>query len=360
MVGPINNSGAGGRFEEMKVWANSIESSNIEVVVHSMFNSRFKIGKGRIIESIDIRFGNLLNILPFLKPLFIRIWSSQLFKSKRDNFYCSKSWNSFASSFDRIILFINDTSRERLIFESELAIPIALRFTGILHNRSKIELDGNRLINFPRFYIFHDKALLKGHKPGLKTIFIDQTIIKENSFLSLPISDNIKIFGMVGLFMTVKQISQVIKIFKYFPEFELFLYGKGELKEEYENLIKELKISNVKLKGYFPAEEIEKVYAGFDCLIINSSDETGPMTGVEAMAAGKLILSKPVGSMESRLSNPELIFNTELELIESLKQISLWTTDKVLSEKQILRNRYLENYSNKSIKFQILSCLDLN
>lgn len=359
LVGPINNTGAGGRFEEMKVWTNSLESPNLEVWVHSMFNSRFTVGNGKMIESVEIEFGFLRNIIPFFKPLISRIWASKFFKARRENFYLSESWVSFASSFDRIILFINDSSKERLIFESNLTASISIRYTGVLHNLYKIELDNKRFFNSSRSYIFHDKALLKGYKPALKTYFIDQTVIKEKKLLSLPIKTSVRVFGMVGLFMTVKQINHVIKVFKFFPEFELLLYGEGELKSEYENLIKELKISNVKLQGYFAAEEIENVYSEFDCLIINSSDETGPMTGVEAMAAGKLILSRPVGAMETRLNNSELVFNTESELIDLLKKINAWTSERVKSEKVALRNRYLDKYSNVSIRNQILSCLEI-
>lgn len=359
LVGPINNTGAGGRIEEMKVWENSLDIPNVEVWVHSMFNTQFAIGNGRMIESEEIKFRFLRIIFPFLRPLFSKIWASKFFKLNRDNFYESKSWLTFASSFDKIILFINDTSKERLIFESNLTNSISIRFTGILHNFDKIQLDKERFSNLSRSYIFHDKALLKGYIPGLKTYFIDQTVLKESSLISLPITGDVRVFGMVGLFMAVKQISQVISIFKHFPELELHLYGEGELKPEYERLIRELKTENVKFKGYFDSEEIDKIYSDFDCLIINSSEETGPMTGVEAMAAGKLILSRPVGAMETRLSNSELIFNTESDLINLLSKIICWNSEKVYLEKGVLRSRYLEKYSNESIKYQIFSCLEI-
>jgi glycosyltransferase involved in cell wall biosynthesis len=360
LVGPINNSGSGGRIEEMKVWANSLESENIDISVYSMFNSKFKVGNAKMIESANIEFGFIYKFFPTLFPLIIRIWSSKFFKLKRKNFYFSKSWLSFASSFDRIVLFINDTSEERLIFESELTIPVAIRFTGILHNLNRLENDSKKLFQSSRYYIFHDKSLLKGYNPGLETKFIDQTVLNENSLVNLPITPNLKKFGMVGLFMAVKQISSVILIFKSFPELDLFLYGEGELKSEYDNLISEHKISNVFFKGYFSPDTINQVYSEFDCLIINSSNETGPMIGVEAMAAGKLVLSRPVGAMESRLTNPELIFHSEQELIETLQKIQSWNENKVIIEKTSLREQYLNQYSNESLKLQILNCLEVN
>ena len=359
LVGPINNSGSGGRIEEMKVWANSIESEGFDVSAYSMFNSKFKVGNAKMIESANIEFGFINKFFPFMIPLFIRIWSSKFFKRKRKNFYNSKSWFSFASSFDRIVLFINDTSDERLIFESELSIPVALRFTGILHNLKRIENDSKRLFQSSRYYIFHDKSLLRGYVPGIESKFMDQTVLNEDSLVNLPITSNLKKFGMVGLFMAVKQISSVILIFKSFPEFDLFLYGDGELKTEYENLISEHKISNVFFKGYFSPDNIDQVYSEFDCLIINSLNETGPMTGVEAMAAGKLILSRPVGAMESRLTNPDLIFNSDQELMDVFKEVQSWSVNRVLAEKTNLRERYLDRYSNESIKHQILTCLEL-
>tara|TARA_R110002072_G_scaffold30097_2_gene94354 strand:+ start:82806 stop:83903 length:1098 start_codon:yes stop_codon:yes gene_type:complete len=351
LVGPLNAAGVGGRLEEMKVWANALKRAGCEVSVFSMFNANSYFGTSSVYESIDI-LTSISSSSP-VRKLALRIWGSKPFKKQRDNFYLSKKWESFSNTFDHIILFITDSSRERLIFESPSDTSVLLRFTGTIFDFTNLKRDAG-LSSLPfRKYVFHDPALLFGYSPVIPTHFVDQTAIEEEKLLQIPITSSVITFAMIGLFMEVKQVEEVILKFSQFPELRLLIFGKGELESDYKKLIAEHKLCNVEIRGFYPSSQMHQMYAQFDALIINSTEETGPMTGVEAMAAGKIILSKRIGAMAGRLADERLLVDTTntLEIaIESLVNTEKETISEIRTK---LRNRYIESYSNESISHKI-------
>jgi glycosyltransferase involved in cell wall biosynthesis len=77
------------------------------------------------------------------------------------------------------------------------------------------------------------------------------------------------------------------------------------------------------------------------------------MTGVEAMAAGKIILSKRIGAMAGRLRDEQLIIDDNHPLENVIKSLLISENEMIAEIKTRLRNRYLENYSNESISNKI-------
>ncbi|WP_425639518.1 glycosyltransferase family 4 protein [Algoriphagus yeomjeoni] len=353
LVGPLNKDAVGGRLEEMKVWARSLEDHGAHVEVFTRFNSGPFFGNIPVWESAHLVFGKRLFRNSFIKKTLLRIWGSSILKTKRDAIFTTNVWSRFVSDFDCVILFITDTSLERSIFELPLNVPVFIRYTGLLRSFESLLRDGAKLDGFNRAYIFHDKNLLKEFKPSLPFHFIDQTAIQEKKLLSIPIRPQCKIFAMIGLFMEVKQVEQVIETFIEFPDLKLLLFGKGELESSYSQLIETNKLDNVELRGFFPADEMDKMFQEFDALIINSSEETGPMTGVEAMAAGKLIISSSVGAMPGRLDNTKFITGKSNTLSSVLTEIGELSTEDISAEKHRLRKKYLKNCSNEAISRKI-------
>ncbi|WP_339704681.1 glycosyltransferase family 4 protein [Algoriphagus aquimarinus] len=351
LVGPLNAAGVGGRLEEMKVWANALILADCEVSVFSMFNANSYFGSIPVYESLDI-------LTPFspkslLGKLALRIWGSKPFKRHRDNFYLSRKWESFSTRFDHIILFITDSSRERLIFESSSQTSVLIRFTGTIFDFTNLKRDAG-LISLPyRKYVFHDPALLFGYSPAIPTHFVDQTVIEEEKLLQIPITSSLATFAMIGLFMEVKQVEEVILKFAQFPDLKLLIFGKGELESVYEKLIAQNKLSNVEIRGFYPSSQMEQMYSQFDALIINSTEETGPMTGVEAMAAGKIILSKRIGAMAGRLADEQLLVDANNSLENAIESLVKAEKDTIIEIRTRLRNRYIESYSNESISNKI-------
>lgn len=351
LVGPLNSAGVGGRLEEMKVWVRALRLADCEVSVFSMFNANSYFGPVPVYESIDL-------ITPFSLPAAIRktvlrIWASKPFKKQRDNFYLSKSWNSFSGKFDHIVLFITDSSKERLIFESPSKATIAIRFTGTLGDFTNLKTDQTLQFTAYRKYVFHAPELLFGFKSSIPTFFVDQTALAEKELLDLPITSSISTFAMIGLFMEVKQVEEVILKFARFPELRLLIFGKGELEEAYHNLIIQNNLGNVEIRGFYPASTMSQMYGEFDGLIINSTEETGPMTGVEAMAAGKIILSRKIGAMEGRLMDEELLIDGHHALETAIQSLVTANAEVITEKRKRLRNRYMESYSNEVISGKI-------
>ncbi len=352
LVGPLNAAGVGGRLEEMKVWANALRLADCEVSVFSMFNANSYFGSIPVYESLDI-------LTPFspkslLGKLALRIWGSKPFKKHRDNFYLSRKWESFSTRFDHIILFITDSSRERLIFESSYHPSVVIRFTGTIFDFTNIKRDEFLSFKFNRKYVFHDPALLFGYSPAIPTAFVDQTAIEEEKLLQIPITSSLATFAMIGLFMEVKQVEEVILKFAQFPKHKLLIFGKGELESVYRKLIVENKLTNVEIRGFYPSSQMAEMYTEFDVLIINSSEETGPMTGVEAMAAGKIILSKRVGAMAGRLADDQLLIDENHSLEKAIESLLNTNKEKIKDLRTRLRTRYVESYSNNSISQKIV------
>jgi glycosyltransferase involved in cell wall biosynthesis len=358
LVGPINSQGIGGRFEEMKVWASCLHDSGHEVSVFSMFNSGFAMGSAEMNESVTLMWPNLWHKFTFLRAILIRVWGSRWFKNARDNFYTSKVWLDFASIFDHIILFITHQSKELVIFESGISRPVSVRFTGTIHDFTGLNNHGFISQIRVRKYVFHSSSLSQNLNNSIPKIFIDQATLSEKKLINIQIDGNAKIFGMIGLFMEVKQMGQVIEIFQEFPHFKLVLFGTGALQSQFEELIRKKNLKNVKIAGFFPPTRIDEMYASFDCLIINSDEETGPMTGIEAMASGKLIFSRPIGAMPDRLEGMNLIYRDRHELMMKLQNISKLTDHEIFNSRMSLRSRFFERYSLTKLKSSIESLVD--
>lgn len=355
LVGPLNKEGVGGRLEEMKLWANLLNGPNNHLEVFTPNFSGNYFDKIPCREAFDLKFPAFVSNNKGVKNILLRIWYSKFFKSKRDQFYLSTLWRKFAEEFDEIFLFITDESKERIIFESDIISKVYLRYTGTISDFSKIMNDSSKIKNTDlRSYIFHSPSLLQGNQTKLNSIFIDQTSILEDKLLKIPISGKVQTFGMVGLFMEVKQVEGVIKVFEKFPSLQLLLFGQGELKQRYLELIHDLKLQNVQILDFVPPDEIDQIYQKIDVLIINSAHETGPMTGVEGMASGKLILSRPIGAMPTRLSTfPDLIYRSEVDLEKKIESVSTLPTATVENLKTMIREKYKSGYALSVVKAQL-------
>lgn len=135
LVGPINDQGIGGRFEEMRVWVRFLEEEQFNVSVFSMFNSRFGLENAKMVESVHLVFPNFWSWFPGLRNLILRVWSSRFFfETSGIIFMLQKKWLVFARSFNHIILFITHQSREIKIFDSSLPVAVSIRFTGTVHD----------------------------------------------------------------------------------------------------------------------------------------------------------------------------------------------------------------------------------
>ncbi len=116
------------------------------------------------------------------------------------------------------------------------------------------------------------------------------------------------IFGTVARLDEGKGIDTILHAFarvrRERPGVRLRVGGRGGSEGTLRKLAAELELdSDAEFIGYLEGAEKTAFYASLDAFVLASSDEGGPITGVEAMAAGLAILSTPVGAMPERLKD---------------------------------------------------------
>ena len=101
---------------------------------------------------------------------------------------------------------------------------------------------------------------------------------------------------------------------------------------------------------------MRKIYENIECAIIPAYTEAGPLVGIDAMAAGKVILSTKVGAMPDRLAGTKNDFWFSPEERESFKcqfeRIKGLATSEVFEIGEKNRNTYIERYSKEVVSDQ--------
>lgn len=222
------------------------------------------------------------------------------------------------------------------------------------------KLDKNTLSYFHHATIFvhHSKtnANRLNEQKSLPYEIIDQCAPDEEKLLDLKIDHKryVPIFGYIGRIANGKGILKIIDFFKSLDkDYKLIVAGDGPLLKKLINNIRNEK--RIRYVGIIDPINISEFYKKIDILIIPSLAETGPLIGIEAMAAGKLILSTDVGAMSERLIYLETFFfdinsfdsfESQMNIIYSLNE----SAKNKIAEKY--RERYKEKYCRKLIKKQ--------
>ncbi|TBV25502.1 hypothetical protein DMZ43_11185 [Meridianimaribacter sp. CL38] len=176
---------------------------------------------------------------------------------------------------------------------------------------------------------------------------IDQFANNENHLLNLPItvSEEGVSFGVLGRFSEEKGI---LKLANYLSDsaVELYIAGDGPQKQALVELANEA--ATFHFLGQLEASELDDFYAKIDVLIIPSLEEAGPLVGLEAMAAGKVIFSTKVGAMEERLTSVSSPFWFSIDNLKTLdlcmSQLKAMQHESVIELRHQLRRIYVEHY----------------
>lgn len=210
-------------------------------------------------------------------------------------------------------------------------------------------------------YKYLDAVVLLTHKDYKNYNFLHNAYVIPNS-LSFKTDtyasfENRKIIA-IGRYSTQKGFDRLIKMSKTLKEklsdYQIFIYGQGELREEYENMIRENDLDNfVILKE--PVIDIQSVYKSSSIYVMTSRFEGLPMVLIEAQSFGIPIVSYdcPEGPDEviKNGRNGFLIEeNNEEKFVESLTELAtnrlLW--NKMQSESIELNKRFeTENILSK-------------
>ena len=109
---------------------------------------------------------------------------------------------------------------------------------------------------------------------------------------------------------------------------------------------------NIVFTGYLPNNKIVSYLENIECVIVTYyKDETGPLTGIEAMSSAKIIISSATGAMPERIPFNHFWFKNsidELKLqLNKVKKLNEFEINKISIQN---RKRYINKYSNKEIE----------
>lgn len=194
-------------------------------------------------------------------------------------------------------------------------------------------------------------------------VIIDQCAYNEEALLKIPfVENNISNFLVLSRLSPEKGLEQIINFFiKIASENDiLYFAGNGILEEEL--LTKCRNLNNIVFLGFVPNLELPVLLKKIECLIIPSSEESGPLVGIECMCAGKVVISTKVGAMPERLLGTFNQFWYKYDDFESFKNVFLEikSINKINIKKtsEDVRNRYKDYYSINNISIQYLNVVN--
>lgn len=104
--------------------------------------------------------------------------------------------------------------------------------------------------------------------------------------------------GIVARLVPIKRhewfLAAAAKVVEKYPNCQFLLIGDGERRQELEALVRQLGLtSQVRFLGW--RSDLERIYADLDFVALTSANEGSPVSLIEAMAAGRAVVSTRVG-----------------------------------------------------------------
>ncbi|WP_238360697.1 glycosyltransferase [Iningainema tapete] len=190
----------------------------------------------------------------------------------------------------------------------------------------------------------------------------------------LPVKE-LKI-GFLGRLVKEKNVPLILEAFrcfqqKYLKEFmpadgqtqpSLHLFGDGYLRQELEQLTRELEISNsVIFHGNIPYDQIEDAIASCHLFVFASHIEGQCLAALEILSCGRPLVATDAGALPDILSDSRLGKLVEYVHPENFAN-SVMETVKLINEQSMtpesIRSAYLERYEPKQISDRYIEILN--
>jgi glycosyltransferase involved in cell wall biosynthesis len=234
--------------------------------------------------------------------------------------------------------------------------PVFFRTTGAIKKNIYTNFDCLKKVTL---FIHHSEANAANlnSQMFLPYVVIDQCAYNEEKLLKINhINTKVRTFVTISRLVKEKNLDVLINAFNQISNnlTKLYIIGDGP---EIINL-KQIANDNkaIIFTGFTPHDELDKFLKISDSLIVSHYDEeTGPLTGIEAMASSRLIISSKTGAMMERLPhNPFWFDNNENSLLKQINKVCALDENEIIQLSQENRARYLSNYSIDKISKQYL------
>ncbi|MGG7033613.1 MAG: glycosyltransferase family 4 protein [Flavobacterium sp.] len=369
IIGPIGDFG--GREVEVNIMARAfLEHYSVRIFSTGYFTARSFALKGLS----GISWDTLDNKI-YEKSIVVRFlaWISFISNDKKKEIYryVGNKWvkkiidlnalkirniDDEVKNADLVIMPMQLTSNylnEIVLLCERYIKPCFVRTTGNI-----IQVPNPEVLKKVTCFIHHSKANAKNlnRKLYFPYVIIDQCSLNEDQLLELSIKKKSTplCFGYLGRLSEEKGILPLVNFFSE-TKFPFIVAGDGEQKLQLLDVIREK--TNCKYLGLVPNDKLISFFEIIDVLIISSYEEAGPLVGLEAMSAGKVIISTKVGAMPERLMNSKNQFwfkNNFTCFDKAINKVGLLDSEEFYNISKENRERYLERYSREVISEQYL------
>jgi glycosyltransferase involved in cell wall biosynthesis len=146
---------------------------------------------------------------------------------------------------------------------------------------------------------------------------------------SRPIKKEFLSFGYIGSVSPIEGLHLIAQVWKNIQrdgfKNQFKVYGQGSYLNEFEKLIEDLNLKNIKCHGSIDSNEIKNAFKNIDVIInprIKSkiSDTVTPLKPLEAMAYKKLVIASDVGGMKELITDKTTGILFEHDSVESLEK----------------------------------------
>lgn len=203
------------------------------------------------------------------------------------------------------------------------------------------------------------EAYLLEHYPLADYSIIKQWVyLGQDKFLQIDsgIHDPIK-FGYVGRVDNGKNLSLILEAINLLKkkghQTEFLLFGDGPELEELKVFAQKSGIADlVKFKGKFPFEQRHTCFSEMDVFVMSSTFEGGPLVILEAMGAGKPIITTNVGDVPKRVFDDQngyvLPVDCTASAFSNKMEVYLTQKEKVQEHGKRSRELFLRDFEEKS------------
>jgi len=367
IVGPIAD--VGGREVEVNFIAKSLASNYDVKILSTAYITSESVALNDLTgvrwTSLQKKLYSKNLIIKFLSNLY-KIYTSGKEKSYK---YTNNSIVKIFFDLDRIhldILELELSNIDLVILPTQLTtkflpeiidicnsnkIKCLVRTTGTIKSIDDNNFDFLKKVDL---FVHHSSANAENLNKQIDLPYelVDQCTLNEESLLDISLSKNKPLtFGFIGRLSKEKGIIPLVNYFRE-KKYQFIVVGDGPQKEDFLKRIDGK--SQINYIGLLSSNAISDFFKQIDVLIIPSFEESGPLVGIEAMAAGKIIISTDVGAMKTRLNDTYNSFWFDINNIETLDkiitEIKNKDDEKLIQVADSVRKEYVVNYSNQNIK----------